>query len=272
MNTIATYPQAFQMFVAEPRVFIGALSNVPGSDLSIVIHKTACGAPCTAQNVANYFATSPSMASTHFVIGLDGTVIQCVSLQDGAGGNCCIETGYDTYWTPYLNKYHNLNLCTISIEHCDPTSDNSTPVTDAQKLASFRLVKWLLETFNIPANHIKTHASIDPVTRARCPGNYPMEELLQMANTNALSKQAYDTWNSTAHLFGGIPPRLTSGIAQAWLSRYMQGFPMPPPLTMEYQSIDESTGAPVPMQMFAGLGVKWVNGSPIWFKLSGGLY
>lgn len=265
------YPSALQMLVAEPRVFIGALGGVPASDLSIVIHKTACGSPCTAQSVASFFATTPSMASTHFVIGQDGTIIQCVSLQDGAGGNCCVESGYDSYWQPYLNKYHNLNLCTISIEHCDPSSDNSTPLTDAQKLASFRLVRWLIDTFSISPTRIKTHASIAPVSRSRCPGNYPMEELLTMAAQSSISRAAYDTWNSTAFLFGGVPPPLNRGIAQSWLAHYLAGSNMPPPITQEFSSVDWS-GNPIIVQIFAGLRCEWSNGSGIWYKMSGGLF
>lgn len=119
------YPTAKRILVAENRVFIGALTKVPASDLSIVIHKTACGAPCTAESVANYFATDANGSSTHFIVGLDGEVVQCVSLADGAGGNCCLEAGHDTYWDGLAAKYGNLNLCTISVEHVDTTSDNS---------------------------------------------------------------------------------------------------------------------------------------------------
>ncbi len=269
--TITLYPLAVQTLVPVERTFINALTVVPSADLSIVIHKTACGSPCTAQDVAQFFATSSSMASTHFVIGQDGTIVQCVDLRNGAGGNCCPENGFDNYWKPYLTKYGNLNLCTISIEHCDPTSDNSTPLTDAQKLASFKLVKWLVGIYGIPTTHIKTHASIDPVTRARCPGNYPMEELIKMATQTNISKAAYDTWNSTAFLFGGTPPPLNRGIAQSWLAHYLAGSNMPPPITQEFQSVDWS-GNPIIVQLFAGLRCEWANGTGVWYKMSGGLF
>ncbi|SRR6266567_1742664 len=264
--TVTLYPSATQLLVPVQRTFIGALEGVPSSDLSIVIHKTACGSPCTAQSVAQYFATSPSMASTHFVIGQDGTIVQCVDLRNGAGGNCCTESGYDSYWNPYLKKYGNLNLCTYSIEHCDPTNDNSTPLTDVQKLSSFKLVKWLVDTYSIAPSHIKTHASIDPVTRARCPGNYPMEELITMASQSNISKAAYDTWNSSAHLFGGVPPRLNSGIAQSWLAKYIAGANMPPPITQEFASNDWS-GNPIVVQIFATLRCEWSNGKATWIRM-----
>jgi hypothetical protein len=71
----------------------------------------------------------------------------------------------------------NLNLCTISIEHVDPALDNSTPVPLAQELASFALVADICKRHGIAATDIHGHNSIDPVDRARCPGNYPMDEL-----------------------------------------------------------------------------------------------
>jgi len=169
------YPAAQAMFVDESRTFIDALASLSGAQLSIVIHKTG-GTP-NLQALASYFQTGAGGASTHFGIDLDGQIGQFVWLKDGAGGNCCVEQGYDQYWTPFLSKYGNLNRCTISIEHVDPSLTNSTTPPPAQLNASFALVKWLVEKFGIPLDHIKTHASIDPIDRANCPGNYPMAAL-----------------------------------------------------------------------------------------------
>lgn len=142
---------------------------------AIVIHKT--GGDATLEHVYNTFMASGK--SVHYAVGTDGSIWQFVPETLGAGGNCCTEAGYDPFWTPYVNAYGNLNLCTLSIEHCDAALDNSTPVTPAQKEASFKLVAYLAKKYSIPASHIKTHASIDPQSRARCPGNYPFQELLQ---------------------------------------------------------------------------------------------
>jgi hypothetical protein len=158
------------MLVPENNVFIGAQ---PGS--ALVIHKTASGS--RAEDIAHFFANDPAKASSHFVIGQDGTIVQCVHLVDGAGANCCVETGYDPYWNPLLQKFGNLNRCTISIEHCDPSSSNSTPLTDAQKASSFKLIKWLVDQYGFAKADIKGHNSIDPINRARCPGTYPWQEL-----------------------------------------------------------------------------------------------
>lgn len=167
----ADYPAAQEHFV--PRSFMFNSNN----PVSIVIHKT--GGDATPQDVYNTFINSGNPGkSSHYAIGTDGTIWQFVPESLGAGANCCAEAGYDPFWTQYVDAYGNLNLCTISIEHCDAALDNATPLTPAQKAASFALVASLAKKYGIPASHIKTHASIDPQSRARCPGNYPMDELL----------------------------------------------------------------------------------------------
>lgn len=166
------YAEALPMYVDRSRVFIDA--NNPKW---IVIHKTAGGQ--SAQEIANYFASTPQMTSTHYVVGQDGTVVQCVREQDGAGGNCCLEQGH----AAFLPEGINLNLVTISIEHVDPALDNSTPLTEAQKTASFRLIADICRRHGIPARHgdasggIIGHFELDPISRAHCPGNYPWNEL-----------------------------------------------------------------------------------------------
>ena len=165
-------PGAIPMLVDENRVFIGQNNHT-----WVVIHKTASGG--RAQDIANFFASDPAMASTHYIVGQDGTIVQAVLEKDGAGGNCCEKGAF----APYLPTGQNLNTWTVSIEHVDPTSDNSTPLTPAQKAASFKLVHDICVRHNIPmregdaAGGIIGHSDIDPVDRARCPGNYPWQEL-----------------------------------------------------------------------------------------------
>jgi N-acetyl-anhydromuramyl-L-alanine amidase AmpD len=162
------YSAAIPMYVPHENVFID--QNQPRW---VVIHKTA-QPPCpTAQDVAHYFAQDPARKSAHYIVGLDGTIVQCVAEKDGAGANCCLEAGHDSFWPTGIN----LNVLTISIEHVDPTLNNSTPVTEAQKRASFALVADICRRHKIAASHIVGHRSINPVTRSFCPGNYPLEEL-----------------------------------------------------------------------------------------------
>ena len=175
---MSEYPGALDFFVPQSLVFQGAQPQA-----AIVIHKTA--GFTSAQDVARYFQSGAGgrNVSAHFVVGQDGVICQCVSLHDGAGANCCLEPGHDRYWDQFVGT--NLNLVTISIEHVDPTLDNSTPLTGAQKLASFSLVQWIMKQTGISV--IKGHNSIDPISRARCPGNYPLQELIAFTRGGSMT-------------------------------------------------------------------------------------
>lgn len=146
----------------------------------IILHGTAGGTSATA--IAQFFQSTeggPNPVSSHYVIGQDGTVVQCVSENDGAYANGVITAGHDPWWDGSVNP----NDITISIEHCKPATDNSDQLTDAQKQASFQLIQHLCERHNIPmqaadaSGGITGHFSIDPVNRSRCPGPYPWDEL-----------------------------------------------------------------------------------------------
>ena len=169
-----------QMPVPANNIFPGYWGNKPRY---IVIHKTASGG--SPQDIANFFQHDPNQASSHYIVGQDGTIVQCVSESDGAGANGVLQQGH----APFLPTNINLNLLTISIEHVDPTDDNSTPLTDAQKSASFKLIKGICERHNIPmragdaAGGIIGHKDISPISRARCPGNYPWQELFTYLKT-----------------------------------------------------------------------------------------
>ncbi len=200
------YPSAVPMFVDESRVFIDA-----NPSFAIVIHKTA--GMHSAQDVAAMFATTPEMTSVHFIVGLDGVVVQCVALKDGAGGNCCVESGYDPLWDQFVKRGLNLNFVTISIEHVDPALDNSTPLTAPQKAASFELVQWLCNKYSLTANRIMTHASIAPHSRARCPGNYPMDELKALIGNHKVPSGWSDD-GDTLKAPNGVP---VSGPFRLWV-------------------------------------------------------
>lgn len=143
----------------------------------IIVHGTAGGG--AAQDVARCFQSNDPPTSTHFVIGRDGHVVQCVAESDSAWGNGVVTRGHDPWWTPKLNP----NFVTFSIEHCKPDTGNQSDLTQAQKEASFALIAHLCDKYNIPkrpadANGgIAGHHSIDPVNRSFCPGPYPWDEL-----------------------------------------------------------------------------------------------
>ncbi len=169
---MADYQAAIPYFVDPSRVFVGQ-----NSCEVLVIHGTGGNPNQTAQQLGEYFRTNAEITSSHYGIDRAGVVAQYVLEKDGSAANCCVDPGYDPFWQPYLDKYHNLNLCTISIEHENDLT-NSLALTDSQKQASFNLVAYLSKKYNIAFDHIKSHASIAPVNRARCPGPaYPWNEL-----------------------------------------------------------------------------------------------
>ncbi len=269
--------------VPSANIFPGYWGNTPKW---VVIHKTASGG--SAQDIANFFIHDPSMASSHYVIGLDGTLVQCVSESDGAGANGVLEAGH----AAYLPTDINLNLLTISIEHVDPSPQNATSLTDAQKAVSFKLVHNICVRHNIPmrpgdaSGGIIKHADIAPIDRALCPNNYPWSELWAYLKperntwvSTSQTQQAQMYWNSTTA--GSIPvggnapvstgifpagnaPAYSTGIAQSWQHEYMNGRVWGPPISYEFQTVDWS-GNPITAQMFAGGRCEWSNGAARWF-------
>lgn len=152
----------------------------------IIVHGTA--GFTTAQDVAVYFADPNTQASAHYVIGMDGTIIQCVDEEDAAWSNGPISgppgtSGDGIHHDPWWDSGINPNLRTIAVEHVKSHTDNSDTLTDAQKLASFHLQQHICQRWQIPMHYadatggIIGHYSMDPVNRSRCPGPYPWDEL-----------------------------------------------------------------------------------------------
>jgi hypothetical protein len=171
----------------------------------------------------------------------------------------------------------NPNLYTVSIEHVKQSTDNSNVLTDIQARKSFELVQSICDTYHIPKREgdgnggIIKHADIDPINRARCPGPYPWNQLWAFlksggTTTNFIEQAARDTWNSTAHLFGGTPLSYSTGIAQSWRSIYVdKQTNMPAPTTPEFKSVDWN-GNSVIVQFFGTVRCEWANGQPHWFN------
>ncbi|GAC1377436.1 MAG: hypothetical protein NVS2B12_19640 [Ktedonobacteraceae bacterium] len=141
----------------------------------LIIHGTAGFG--SAQEVGYYFQYAE--VATHYIIGRDGVIVQCVAEKDGAWGNGGVTKGHDAWWTRALNP----NNVTISIEHVKPSRDNSDELTEVQKAVSFRLVRRICARHAIPTRRadanggITGHYSMDPVNRSYCPGPYPWDEL-----------------------------------------------------------------------------------------------
>ena len=127
---------------------------------AIVLHCTDGGAVDARQTARNAFASPPEIVdgkvhsqSAHYIVGRDGTVVQCVRHKDIA-------------WHANTES-----LSTIGIEHnARSTLDNT--LTGIQYWKSAELVVWLSKTLAIPIDqyYIMGHSDIDMTTTHKsCP-------------------------------------------------------------------------------------------------------
>ena len=155
----------------------------------VILHGTA--GFTSAEEVALFFKSTEAgndPVSTHYIIDLSGSIVQCIEEKEGAFGNGYISgapgiSGDGIHHDPWWSRGINPNYLTISIEHVKLARDNSDELTDLQKQASFDLVRRICERHTIPKRRadseggITGHFSMDPVQRSFCPGPYPWDEL-----------------------------------------------------------------------------------------------
>lgn len=122
-----------------------ALKRVNG----VVVHYTA-NPGSSAKNNRDYFESlktrHTTKASSHFIIGINGEIIQCIPLN---------EIAYAS---------NNRNSDTISIECCHP--DSTGRLSNATYQSLQRLVKSLMTTYSLNKNDIIRHYD---VTGKECP-------------------------------------------------------------------------------------------------------
>lgn len=131
-------------------------SSRRGEDLEdvqdIVIHYV--GNPgTTAEQNRCYYCNPESSVSSHFLIGLDGEILQCLPLHEKSSA---------TNWR---------NADTISIEVCHP--DDSGQFTEATYASLVRLTAWLLDVCDLEQDHIIRHYD---VTGKDCPRYFVANE------------------------------------------------------------------------------------------------
>ncbi len=119
---------------------------------NIVIHYV--GNPDTsAQNNRDYFNKIDTRVSSHFVVGLEGEVIQCVPLNEMSAAS------------------NNRNKDTISIEVCHP--DDTGEFLDSTYQSLIELTSYLCHEFSLDENDIIRHYDI---TGKICPKYYVENE------------------------------------------------------------------------------------------------
>lgn len=144
-----------------------ALNSING----IVIHYTA-NAGTDAEANRNYFEskkdepdTVANKVSSHYIIGLDGTIVQCVPLNELA----------------YASNKRNSD--TISIECCHPNKKGKFSKDTYKSLV--RLVAWLCGKYGLSKDSIIRHYDI---TGKMCP-------LYYVNDSEAWNKLKDDIWN-----------------------------------------------------------------------------
>lgn len=130
-----------------------ARTGVPLADLrAIVIHYV--GNPATtAMNNRNYFAMESTAVCSHFVVGLEGEVIQCLPLTERSAAS------------------NHRNRDTISIEVCHP--DESGKFNAATYHSVVRLTAWLCRQTGLDETAVIRHYD---VTGKLCPLYYVEHE------------------------------------------------------------------------------------------------
>ncbi len=112
---------------------------------NIVVHYV--GNPgSTAQNNRDYFNKSTTQVASHFVIGLDGEIIQCIPIDEKS------------------NASNNRNIDTISIEVCHPDSSGKFNYETYNSLV--KLTAWLCDNSNLKSDDVIRHYDI---TGKECP-------------------------------------------------------------------------------------------------------
>lgn len=128
----------------------------PGTRLDavsgIVVHYVGNPGTTARQNHSyfqNLASTGETYASSHFLVGLEGEILQNVPLDEVA----------------YCSSSRNSD--TISIECCHPDSDGAFTRETYNSLV--RLVKWLMEYYELDASQVIRHYD---VTGKECPLYY----------------------------------------------------------------------------------------------------
>ena len=119
---------------------------------NIVIHYV--GNPGTsAKNNRDYFANEGTRVNAHFVVGLDGEIIQCVPLYERSSAS------------------NHRNKDTISIEVCHP--DAAGEFNEKTKASLIKLTAWLCQICELDEKDIIKHYDI---TGKLCPIYYVNNE------------------------------------------------------------------------------------------------
>lgn len=161
---IVTVPEKIKYVVTAPDMSVELIDvneySRPGTALEqvngVVVHYTGNPGTTAAQNRSyfqNLSETGEAYASSHFVVGIEGEIIQCVP---------CNEIAYAS---------NERNSDTISIECCTP--DDTGKFTQATYDSLVKLVAWLMGRYELSVDEVIRHYD---VTGKECPRYYVKNE------------------------------------------------------------------------------------------------
>ncbi len=130
-----------------------ARSGLRLADFSGVVVHYVGNAGTSAQGNRNYFATAGTPVVSHFVIGLEGEILQCLPLWERSVAS------------------NERNRDTVSIEVCHP--DESGQFTEATYRSLVRLTGWLCRTGELSSEQVIRHYD---VTGKECPRYFVRNE------------------------------------------------------------------------------------------------
>lgn len=173
-----------------------------------------------------------------------------------------------TTWTQFAHDGAACLIPTIDLSQefapNDPVAVTRAAYTEGHKGISFWYYGFAVQAPTVLSNVLAAF----PERAIPTPSQGATTVTQQSIPTPAMTKAAEDQWNSTAHLFGGTPPRYDSGIAKAWQWALFNLHAFGPPLTQEYPSVDWG-GAEIVCQEFARGRVEWKNGAATWYGANG---
>ena len=172
--------------IVQHRLKSGQFMEVKHEKKQIYLHHTAGGPD--AVSVAKYFDNKPERVATAFIIGANGTIVQCFSSKDWAYHLGLKESIFKANKVPYLsldpisigievcnwgpltfknNKYYNYVGGEVNASHVTTLEKpykghkHWFTYTDAQIESLRQLVEYLCETYDIPKDYNESIWDID---------------------------------------------------------------------------------------------------------------
>lgn len=172
--------------IVQHRLKPGQFMDAKHEKKQIYLHHTAGGPD--AVSVAKYFDTKPERVATAFIIGANGTIVQCFSSKDWAYHLGLKESIFKANKVPYIsldpisigievcnwgpltfknNKYYNYVGGEVNASHVTTLEKpykgykHWFTYTDAQIESLRQLVVYLCETYDIPKDYNESIWDID---------------------------------------------------------------------------------------------------------------